>query len=264
MGTEPRREFQRWLRRKKAAQVGAAFAFSRGWHRSHGTRPYKQRPVSVQPRTAPTFRATAVLWPSAVYARNGPRPQGLTVTRRRLEQRPIFLVRLRPEKDIDGVRSLRLALKFFAAPLSFALRELRRRPGPAMNTAPLRHQHLCLDPVAVFTLRCWARAELYTACEFDLAEAVDVLQRDAERDGLVAALGQDYVQRIMADAFAKVRHDVLMRSVERPTQLESTASMIPTPSGCSASWGTSRSSRHMPKSIPAGLASEPQRARLRR
>jgi hypothetical protein len=34
-----------------------------------------------------------------------------TVARRRLE-RPIFLVRLRPEKDIDGVRSLRLALKF--------------------------------------------------------------------------------------------------------------------------------------------------------
>jgi hypothetical protein len=32
--------------------------------------------------------------------------------RTRLEQRPIFLVRLRPEKDIDGVRNLRLALKF--------------------------------------------------------------------------------------------------------------------------------------------------------
>jgi hypothetical protein len=74
-----------------------------------------------------------------------------------------------------------------------------------MNTAPLRHQHLCIDPVAVFTLRCWARAELYTACEFDLAEAVDVLQRDAERDGLVAALGQDVVQEILRDAFAKVR-----------------------------------------------------------
>jgi hypothetical protein len=47
-------------------------------------------------------------------ARKRPRPQeDYTVPRRtRLEQRPIFLVRLRPEKDIDGVRSLRLALKF--------------------------------------------------------------------------------------------------------------------------------------------------------
>jgi hypothetical protein len=70
--------------------------------------------------------------------------------------------------------------------------------------APFRPKQI-LDPVAVFEIRAWARAELYAACEFELAEAVDVLQRDAERDGLVDLLGQDVVQEILRDAFAKVR-----------------------------------------------------------
>ena len=61
------------------------------------------------------------------------------------------------------------------------------------------------DPVAVFALRCEARAMLWAACEFDLHEAVEKLQHDAERDGLVADIGQDAVQGIMAEAFKRVR-----------------------------------------------------------
>jgi hypothetical protein len=52
---------------------------------------------------------------------------------------------------------------------------------------------------------CEARAYLWAACEFDLHEAVDVLQADAVASGLVAEIGQDAVQAIMAEAFGRVR-----------------------------------------------------------
>jgi hypothetical protein len=77
-------------------------------------------------------------------------------------------------------------------------------------TAPLRHpvaaaRAVRVDALKAFEQRCWARAHLWAAGEFDLHEAVDVLQRDAERDGLVEAIGQDAVQRIMYDGFHRVR-----------------------------------------------------------
>jgi hypothetical protein len=68
------------------------------------------------------------------------------------------------------------------------------------------HQGVELTPER-FALRCWARAQLYQMDEFDLHEAVDVLQTLAQDGGLVAAVGQDEVQRIMAEAFAAVRDD---------------------------------------------------------
>ena len=71
--------------------------------------------------------------------------------------------------------------------------------------APLRHQQIRIDPLAVFVARAEARAILWAACEIDLHEAVDVLQADAERAGLIDQLGQDRVQQIMADAFHEVR-----------------------------------------------------------
>ena len=72
-------------------------------------------------------------------------------------------------------------------------------------TAPLHHPVAAarVDVLAAFELRCWARAYLWKCCEFDLHEAVDRLQVDAERDGLVARLGQDRVQAFMAAAFAR-------------------------------------------------------------
>jgi hypothetical protein len=78
-------------------------------------------------------------------------------------------------------------------------------------TAAVRHQTICLDhpdPVAVFALRCWARATLWQAGEIDLHDAVDQLQAAAERDGLIAELGKDAVQAIMATALGAVRDDL--------------------------------------------------------
>lgn len=57
----------------------------------------------------------------------------------------------------------------------------------------------------IFRLRCWARATLFVAGEFDLHVAVDVLQEDAERSGLIERCGQDFVQRLISSAFRSVR-----------------------------------------------------------
>ena len=57
----------------------------------------------------------------------------------------------------------------------------------------------------VFIARAEARALLWQAGEFDLHQAVDELQAAAERDGLVAEIGQDEVQAILAKAFGEVR-----------------------------------------------------------
>jgi hypothetical protein len=57
------------------------------------------------------------------------------------------------------------------------------------------------DPVVVFSARCEARAHLWREGELGRHEAVDVLQTAAERDGLVAKLGQDRVQASIAAAF---------------------------------------------------------------
>ena len=53
----------------------------------------------------------------------------------------------------------------------------------------------------VFELRCEVRVYLYAIGEYELHEAVDVLQADAKASGLVDEIGQDEVQRIMAAAF---------------------------------------------------------------
>jgi hypothetical protein len=58
-----------------------------------------------------------------------------------------------------------------------------------------------VDPVAAFRARAEARAYLFSIGDMDLLEAVDGLQADAEASGLVDHIGQDEVQRIMADAF---------------------------------------------------------------
>jgi hypothetical protein len=62
-----------------------------------------------------------------------------------------------------------------------------------------------VDPLDVLELRAWARAYLYSIDELTLHEAVDVLQRDAKRDGLIDELGQDGVQKILSNAFAPYR-----------------------------------------------------------
>jgi hypothetical protein len=57
----------------------------------------------------------------------------------------------------------------------------------------------------IFKERCEARAILFAVGEYDLHEAVDVLQAVAEASGLVDEIGQDAVQALMAEAFGRVR-----------------------------------------------------------
>ena len=52
-----------------------------------------------------------------------------------------------------------------------------------------------------------ARGYLWTVFELDLHEAVDVLQAEAECNGLVSRIGADGVQAILADAFHEFRAD---------------------------------------------------------
>src|SRR5262249_42296064 len=64
------------------------------------------------------------------------------------------------------------------------------------------------SPLAVFIARAEARALLWQAGEFNLHEAVDELWAIAHRAGLVAELGADRVQHLLAEAFAPVRDDL--------------------------------------------------------
>lgn len=62
-----------------------------------------------------------------------------------------------------------------------------------------------LSAIEVFETRCEARALLWSFSALDLHEATDVLQADAEAGGLVAEIGPDAVQTIMAAAFRPYR-----------------------------------------------------------
>ena len=88
-------------------------------------------------------------------------------------------------------------------------RPLLNGTGPRMTAATVRANHATSapSPLAVFIARAEASASLWQAGELDLHEAVDELQTAAVASGLVAKLGQDEVQRLMAEAFRKVRED---------------------------------------------------------
>jgi hypothetical protein len=60
-------------------------------------------------------------------------------------------------------------------------------------------------PLAVLIARAEARALLWQTGAFDLAIAVDELEAEAEVSGLLAAIGQDEVDAIIAVTFAAVR-----------------------------------------------------------
>ena len=70
-------------------------------------------------------------------------------------------------------------------------------------TSPAAATEARPDPVAVFTLRAEARAFLVETGLMDFHTAVDELQEAAERDGLVELIGQDEIQKILADAFGE-------------------------------------------------------------
>jgi hypothetical protein len=63
-------------------------------------------------------------------------------------------------------------------------------------------------PMDALALRAWARAYLWDAGEIkSVPEAVDPLQTFAVESGLVAEIGQDAVQKILADAFMPYRSE---------------------------------------------------------
>lgn len=66
-------------------------------------------------------------------------------------------------------------------------------------------QILPVPALEVFRARAEARAHLYAAGKLDLHAAVDVLQDAAMATRLVEQIGQDAVQQILAEAFARVQ-----------------------------------------------------------
>jgi hypothetical protein len=64
-----------------------------------------------------------------------------------------------------------------------------------------------LGATDIFIARAEARAALFAAGELNLHDAVDALQAAAIAFGLVASIGQDAVQAIMAEALRKARRD---------------------------------------------------------
>jgi hypothetical protein len=74
-----------------------------------------------------------------------------------------------------------------------------------MTAAASLPRHVA-NPLEVFAARAEVRAYLWAEGEIsDLIEAVDKLQADAVRDGLIAAIGQDGVQAMIGRSFAAVR-----------------------------------------------------------
>jgi len=89
-----------------------------------------------------------------------------------------------------------------------ALQDFRNNAPPDSETTPsVQAVTAAARPLAVLQLRAWGRARLWQAGEFDLQTAVDALQEAAAASGLTAAVGQDAVQRILADAFRQVSDD---------------------------------------------------------
>jgi hypothetical protein len=69
------------------------------------------------------------------------------------------------------------------------------------------HQSAKPDPLVVFLARCEARAHLVANGLHSLQDSVDVLQESAVAQGLVATHGQDRIQEILAEAFARWRYE---------------------------------------------------------
>jgi hypothetical protein len=62
-------------------------------------------------------------------------------------------------------------------------------------------------PIVVFRERAEARATLVANGWMDLQDAVDGLQEAAAAQGLLKEFGQDEIQQIMAESFARWRYD---------------------------------------------------------
>src|SRR5581483_5827766 len=73
------------------------------------------------------------------------------------------------------------------------------------------------DPLEVFHELCETKAFLWAHYQIELPDAVDQLQAWAMENGLVALIGQDEVQRLMAESCALVHSEL---DEEQPTEAE--------------------------------------------
>jgi hypothetical protein len=69
------------------------------------------------------------------------------------------------------------------------------------------HQNATASPIVVFRERCEARAMLVGNGLMTLIEAIDGLQAAAETQGLVARYGQDEIQQVLSEAFARWQYE---------------------------------------------------------
>jgi hypothetical protein len=74
-------------------------------------------------------------------------------------------------------------------------------PMPA--AAAIDHQNTKPAPIEIFRERCEARVLLCANGLMDLQDAVDGLQESAAAQGLVKRYGQDEIQWILSEAFAR-------------------------------------------------------------
>jgi hypothetical protein len=78
-----------------------------------------------------------------------------------------------------------------------------------MNFAPasaaINHHQAPPDPLVVFRERCEARCLLVANGLMTLQDAVDGLQEAASAQGLLKQYGQDEIQRILSESFARWR-----------------------------------------------------------
>jgi hypothetical protein len=67
------------------------------------------------------------------------------------------------------------------------------------------HQSAKASPIEIFRERCEARCLLVSNGLMTLQDAVDGLQEAAAAQGLLKRYGQDEIQRILAESFARWR-----------------------------------------------------------
>jgi hypothetical protein len=71
--------------------------------------------------------------------------------------------------------------------------------------AAIDHHQSATSPLEVFRARCEARVLLCANGIMPLQDAVDGLQESAAAQGLLKQYGQDEIQRILSESFARWR-----------------------------------------------------------
>jgi hypothetical protein len=87
----------------------------------------------------------------------------------------------------------------------FSLPATAKLDIPRSTSGRNKKQPAKVDALSAFRLRCEARALLVVEGAIDFQTAVDELQASAVKSSIIDVVGQDAVQAIMANAFAKVR-----------------------------------------------------------